>query len=85
VPTFAVAVDGIGPSDAAAAMGDQGVFVWSGDYYAVEVMQRLGVSDSGGLLRIGFVHYSTPAEVDVALAALERLAAGRSLGDLPVP
>jgi cysteine desulfurase family protein (TIGR01976 family) len=85
VPTFAVAVGGIGPSDAAAAMGDQGVFVWSGDYYAVEVMQRLGVSDSGGLLRIGFVHYSTPAEVDVALAALERLAAGRSLGDLPVP
>jgi selenocysteine lyase/cysteine desulfurase len=41
------------------------------------------VLDSGGLVRIGFVHYSLPEEVDIAVEGLARLAAGRSLDDLP--
>ena len=53
--------------------GDQGIFVWSGNYYAVEVMDRLGVSDRGGLVRIGFVHYNTVEEVDRVLEALDGL------------
>jgi selenocysteine lyase/cysteine desulfurase len=50
-----------------------GINVWSGHYYAVNVMDRLGVLDEGGLVRIGFVHYNTADEVDRALEALADL------------
>jgi cysteine desulfurase family protein (TIGR01976 family) len=73
-PTFAVSVDGTHPDTVAKALGDQGIFVWSGDYYAVEVMRRLGVADQGGLVRIGFAHYNTAEEVERVLAALGDLA-----------
>jgi selenocysteine lyase/cysteine desulfurase len=73
-PTFAVSVDGVHPNAVAEGLGDLGIFVWSGDYYAVEVMRRLGVANQGGLVRIGFVHYNTFEEVDRVVAAL---------GDLP--
>ncbi|MEA2024018.1 MAG: cysteine desulfurase-like protein, partial [Actinomycetota bacterium] len=73
-PTFAISVDGVHPDAVAEALGDLGIFVWSGDYYAVEVMQRLGVADKGGLVRIGFVHYNTLDEVDRAVAALASIA-----------
>ena len=69
-PTFAVSVSGVHPDDVAAALGVEGIFVWSGDYYAVEVMRRLGVAHQGGLVRIGFVHYNTIEEVDRVVAAL---------------
>ncbi len=69
-PTFAVSVDGVHPDTVASILGDLGIFVWSGDYYAVEVMRRLGVADQGGLVRIGFVHYNTFEEVDRVVAAL---------------
>jgi cysteine desulfurase family protein (TIGR01976 family) len=74
-PTFAVSVDGTHPDAVAETLGDQGIFVWSGDYYAVEVMNRIGVADQGGLVRIGFAHYNTAGEVDRVLAALGQLAA----------
>jgi cysteine desulfurase family protein (TIGR01976 family) len=77
-PTFAVSVDGEHPDAVARALGDQGIFVWSGDYYAVEVMRRLGVADHGGLVRIGFAHYNTVEEVDRVLGALSRIAGKRS-------
>ena len=69
-PTFAVSVDGVHPDTVAARLGDLGIFVWSGDYYAVEVMSRLGLAGQGGLVRIGFVHYNTLEEVDRVVAAL---------------
>ena len=63
-PTFAVSLEGYSAGEVAAALGRQGIFVWSGHYYAVAVMERLGLLEQGGLVRIGFVHYNTPAEVD---------------------
>ena len=72
-PTFAVSVSGVHPDAVAATLGDLGIFVWSGDYYAVEVMRRLGVANQGGLVRIGFVHYNTLEEVDRVVAALGNL------------
>lgn len=75
-PTFAISVGGVHPDAVAEALGDLGIFVWSGDYYAVEVMQRLGVADEGGLVRIGFVHYNALDEVDRAIAALASIAEG---------
>lgn len=74
-PTFAISVDGTHPDVVAKALGDQGIFVWSGDYYAVEVMRRIGVADQGGLVRIGFAHYNTTEEVDRVLSGLEQIAA----------
>ena len=72
-PTFAVSISGVHPDDVAATLGDLGIFVWSGDYYAVEVMRRLGVANQGGLVRIGFVHYNTFEEVERVVAALGNL------------
>lgn len=71
-PTFAVDVAGTDPADVAQRLGERGVFVWSGDYYAWEVMRRLGKAPRG-LVRVGFVHYNTEAEVDRVLAELSAL------------
>ncbi|HEX6387074.1 MAG TPA: aminotransferase class V-fold PLP-dependent enzyme, partial [Anaerolineae bacterium] len=69
-PTFAVSVEGYTPEEVATRLGAQGIFVWHGHYYAVAVMERLGLLDKGGLVRIGFVHYNTAEEVDRVLMAL---------------
>jgi cysteine desulfurase family protein (TIGR01976 family) len=73
-PTFAVSLEGYAPATVAMRLGEQGVFVWDGHYYAVAVMERLGLLEKGGLVRIGFVHYNTAAEVDRVLDALRSLA-----------
>lgn len=73
-PTFAIEVDGWSPGDVAAALGEQGIFVWAGHYYALEALRRLGRLESGGLTRVGFLHYNTSEEVDRLLAALAALA-----------
>ena len=70
VPTFAFTVDGRSPDSVAAALAEQRIFAWSGNFYAQEAIARLGLEASGGLVRVGFCHYTTPAEVDVLLAAL---------------
>jgi cysteine desulfurase family protein (TIGR01976 family) len=68
VPTFAFTVEGRSPAEAAEHLGERGLAVWHGDYYAVEVMQRLGLPD--GAVRAGIVHYNTADEVDRLLAEL---------------
>lgn len=72
-PTFAVSLDGFSPQAVAERLGEQGIFVWHGHYYAVAVMERLGLLAQGGLVRIGFNHYNTVDEVDQVLAALASL------------
>ncbi len=76
-PTFAVSLAGYTPAEVAQRLGAQGIFVWHGHYYALAVMERLGLLDAGGLVRIGFAHYNTEEEVAQALAALRELAAAR--------
>jgi len=73
VPTFAFSVDGVSAEEAAARLGERGFAVWHGNYYALEVMKRLGLEDDGGAVRVGFVHYNTADEVDRLLAELARL------------
>jgi cysteine desulfurase family protein (TIGR01976 family) len=72
VPTFAFTVDGLAPRAAAERLAERDIAVWDGNYYAVEVMERLGLGDEGAV-RAGFVHYNTADEVDRLLAALEDL------------
>jgi len=83
-PTFAVTLDGIWPADAAAELGRAGIFTWDGDFYARGLIERLGTFERGGVLRLGLVHYSTAAEVDRALEALEHVAAGAPAASRPV-
>lgn len=73
VATFAISVDGLPAPEVATRLATQGIYVWSGHYYALNAMERLGFLDSGGLARIGFVHYNTVAEVDRTLGALDAL------------
>ncbi len=74
-PTFAISLEGYTAAELAQRLGATGIFVWDGHYYAVAVMERLGLLESGGLVRIGFVHYNTSAEVDRLLDTLHALAA----------
>ena len=62
------------PTDIAKFLGDRGVFTWDGNYYAMNLAERLGVQDKGGFLRIGLVHYNTAEEVDRLLSALREFA-----------
>jgi cysteine desulfurase family protein (TIGR01976 family) len=71
VPTFAITHDALSPQVAATRLGEQGFAVWHGDYYAVEIMKRLGLED--GAVRIGIVHYNTSDEVARLLDALSQL------------
>jgi cysteine desulfurase family protein (TIGR01976 family) len=77
-PTVSLTVAGWSPADLAAELGRRGIFTWDGDFYAVNLVERLGLAESGGLLRVGFVHYNTYAEVDLLLDDLRELAAARS-------
>jgi cysteine desulfurase family protein (TIGR01976 family) len=69
-PTFCVRVEGEGPRQTAERLGQLGLYVWDGDYYALEPIRALGLADSGGAMRAGFLHYTSEAEVDRLLAAL---------------
>ena len=71
VPTFSLNVPGMKPAEVAAHLGDRGIFVWDGDYYAIEVMKELGLPD--GAVRVGIVHYNTADEVDRLLGELRKL------------
>src|ERR671930_1117667 len=62
VAAVAFSVEGLPAAEAAARLGERGFAVWHGNYYALEVMQRLGLEDGAG--RVGFVHYNTLEEVD---------------------
>ena len=72
-PTFAFRVGDLHPRAVAEELGRQGIFVWDGNYYALAVMERLGLEDSGGAVRAGFCHYHSVADVDRMLEALSGL------------
>jgi cysteine desulfurase family protein (TIGR01976 family) len=80
-PTAALTVDGLSPHEVATRLGDEGIAVWDGDFYATGLIERLGVAEAGGVVRIGLTHYNTAAEVDRLVGALASIAAtagGRS-------
>lgn len=76
-PTFAVTLDGRTPAEVSAALAAEGVWTYAGHYYAVEPLRALGLLDEGlrgGAVRVGFVHYHGPHDVDRTLEAFDRLA-----------
>jgi len=72
-PTLAVRIENHTPLELATQLGDRGIFTWDGNYYALNLTEKLDVEKSGGFLRIGLVHYNTAEEVDRLLIALSEI------------
>ena len=70
VPTYGFTLEGIMPQAAAAQLGEQGIFLWDGNFYALEVTRRLGLEERGGLIRVGAAHYNNLEEIQRFLTAL---------------
>jgi cysteine desulfurase family protein (TIGR01976 family) len=62
------------PQEIAKKLGDKGLFTWDGNFYALDLTERLGIEDQGGLLRIGVLHYNTEEEIGRLLRELRALA-----------
>jgi cysteine desulfurase family protein (TIGR01976 family) len=63
VPTFAFTLEGMPPRQVSAELGKRDIFVWDGNYYALQVTESLGLEESGGMVRVGPVHYNTVEEI----------------------
>jgi len=73
-PTVAVRIAGHTPLELATKLGERGFFTWDGNYYALNLTERLDVEKDGGFLRIGLAHYNTAEEVQRFLSALREIA-----------
>ena len=74
-PTAAITIRGVTPHDAARRLGDRGIAVWDGDFYATGLIERLGLAPDG-VVRIGLTHYNTRTEVDRLADELAAIAGG---------
>jgi len=63
VPTCAFTLKGKSPRQVAEELDEENIYVWDGNYYALEVTKRLGLEESGGMVRVGPVHYNTLEEI----------------------
>ena len=63
VPTVSFTLEGREPERVADELGRQGVYVWNGHNYALAVVERLGLLEAGGMIRVGPVHYNTLEEI----------------------
>lgn len=75
-PTVSITLAGVPAAKVARSLGERGIQVWDGDFYAVRAVEVLGLAGLGGLLRTGFLLYNTDEEVDRLLAGLREIAAG---------
>lgn len=73
VPTYSFTLRDLHPSEVAKQLAETGIFTWDGNYYALAVTQRLGLEESGGMVRVGPVHYNTLEEVERLKQALKGL------------
>ena len=73
-PTVGFTMAGHAPAEIAAFLGARGIATWDGDYYAHELIRAIGLAETGGMLRVGLVHYNTVAEIDRLVEALQELA-----------
>lgn len=70
VPTFSFTLKGWHPRQVAEELDKENIYVWDGNYYALAVTERLGLEESGGMVRVGPVHYNTVEEIEVLGKAL---------------
>ena len=72
-PTVAFTLQGKTPRQIAEHLGRENIYVWDGNYYALALMEKLGLEEHGGAVRVGLAHYNTTEEVERLLAALAKL------------
>lgn len=72
-PTVSFRLAGVAPDKVAEYLGDHGIFVWDGDFYATTLIERLGLADKGGVVRVGIAPYNTAEEVDRLLDCVRDL------------
>ncbi|NRF15122.1 cysteine desulfurase-like protein [Vibrio coralliilyticus] len=70
-PTFALTFDNHSPEEIAKKLGKRNICVWNGHFYALGLVRQLGLEESGGVVRIGFMHYNTLEEVDILFDELK--------------
>ncbi len=75
VPTVSFRLEGFSPRQVAEYLGQRGIFVWDGNYYALAMTERLEIEQSGGMVRVGLAHYNTDQEVERLLRELHHLVA----------
>ena len=74
VPTCAFTLKGKSPHQVAEELDMENIYVWDGNYYALEVTSRLGLEQTGGMVRVGPVHYNTVEEIRRFGEALVKIA-----------
>jgi cysteine desulfurase family protein (TIGR01976 family) len=74
--TLSLRVGDHNPTAIATFLGERGIFTWDGNFYALNLSERLGVEQHGGVLRVGLVHYNTAEEVERLVSALREFSAG---------
>jgi len=79
--TVSLTYDGFTPFEVADFLGEKGLFVWHGDFYATKLVERLGLMEKGGLVRVGIAPYNTKEEIDRLLGYLNDPAAIRAHRD----
>jgi cysteine desulfurase family protein (TIGR01976 family) len=72
-PTFALTFAHHSPEEIARKLGEQNICVWNGHFYALGLVRQLDLEESGGVVRIGFMHYNTLQEVDSLFDELKRI------------
>ncbi len=77
VPTFSFRTDKWTPREIATKLDLEGIYVWDGNYYALEVTKALGVEETGGMVRAGAVHYNTLEEIEKFGKALVKTSRGQ--------
>lgn len=70
VATFSFRLKDMHPRQVAEKLAERNIYVWDGNYYAINVTERLGLEDRGGMVRVGAVHYNTLEEVEKLKEAL---------------
>lgn len=81
-PTVALRLQGISPQRLSERLGEQGIYTWDGNYYAIGLTERLGIENDGGMVRIGLVHYNTAEEIEALSAVLSTIRSSTTAGAL---
>jgi selenocysteine lyase/cysteine desulfurase len=73
VPTISITAADRTPLQIAEHLAAHEIYAWNGNMYALELTERLGLEERGGLLRLGMVHYNTFEEIDRLLQVLDEM------------